>query len=212
MPDDASLRQHLNELLNGGHAHATFDKAVKSLPPNCAAKSPGARSIRPGRFSSISAWPNRTFSSSRETPTTSRPNSRKDIGPQRKSLPTTRPGTRACARSARTFAQCAIWWPLNPLTFSPHSSWDRPDHPERSAAHRGSQRLPPRSACAGAPSARGVEVAFCAGPESTMVRGGTCLRNCKDHEPWEDGAGVRARPWGEEPCWTHWCPSPCPVF
>ena len=28
-----SLRQHLLELLNGGHAHATFDQAVKGLPP-----------------------------------------------------------------------------------------------------------------------------------------------------------------------------------
>jgi hypothetical protein len=29
---DASLRQHLLELLKGGHAHATFDAAVKNLP------------------------------------------------------------------------------------------------------------------------------------------------------------------------------------
>ncbi len=28
----ASLRQHLLDLLNGGHAHATFDAAVKNLP------------------------------------------------------------------------------------------------------------------------------------------------------------------------------------
>ncbi len=28
----ASLRQHLLDLLNGGHAHATFDAAVRNLP------------------------------------------------------------------------------------------------------------------------------------------------------------------------------------
>ena len=35
MADDlnASLRQHLLELLTGGHAHATFEDAVKGLPP-----------------------------------------------------------------------------------------------------------------------------------------------------------------------------------
>lgn len=34
MPDDphASLRQHVLELLNGGHAHATFESAIKGLP------------------------------------------------------------------------------------------------------------------------------------------------------------------------------------
>ncbi len=29
---DNSLRQHLLDLLNGGHAHATFDAAVRNLP------------------------------------------------------------------------------------------------------------------------------------------------------------------------------------
>lgn len=35
MPQDpnASLRQHLLELLTGGHAHATFEDAIKGLPP-----------------------------------------------------------------------------------------------------------------------------------------------------------------------------------
>jgi hypothetical protein len=32
MGKDASLRSHVLELLNGGHAHATFDKAVGNLP------------------------------------------------------------------------------------------------------------------------------------------------------------------------------------
>jgi uncharacterized damage-inducible protein DinB len=35
MPKDPnhSLRQHLLELLKGGHGHATFDDAIKNLPP-----------------------------------------------------------------------------------------------------------------------------------------------------------------------------------
>jgi DinB superfamily len=32
MPDDASLRRHLVELLKGGNAHADFDKAIAGLP------------------------------------------------------------------------------------------------------------------------------------------------------------------------------------
>jgi hypothetical protein len=37
---DASLRQHLIELLKGGHAHATFDAAVKNLPVALRGKRP----------------------------------------------------------------------------------------------------------------------------------------------------------------------------
>jgi hypothetical protein len=37
---DASLRQHLLELLKGGHAHATFDAAVKNLPVALRGKRP----------------------------------------------------------------------------------------------------------------------------------------------------------------------------
>lgn len=32
MNNDAALRKHLLELLNGGHAHATFDAAIDGLP------------------------------------------------------------------------------------------------------------------------------------------------------------------------------------
>jgi hypothetical protein len=32
MNQDQSLRDHLQELLRGGHGHATFDKAIKDLP------------------------------------------------------------------------------------------------------------------------------------------------------------------------------------
>lgn len=34
MPDDSSLRSHLLELLRGGSAHATFEDAVKEMPPD----------------------------------------------------------------------------------------------------------------------------------------------------------------------------------
>ncbi len=37
---DLSLRQHLLDLLNGGQAHANFDKAVKNLPENLRGKRP----------------------------------------------------------------------------------------------------------------------------------------------------------------------------
>ena len=33
MPDDRLLREHLIQLLRGGHAHATFDQAVHDFPP-----------------------------------------------------------------------------------------------------------------------------------------------------------------------------------
>jgi len=44
----AALRQHLVELLNGGHAHATFDTVIKNLPPKL-------RGERPANFPH-SAW------------------------------------------------------------------------------------------------------------------------------------------------------------
>src|SRR5579862_7199374 len=37
---NAALRQHLVEVLNGGHAHATFDAAVKNLPVALRGKRP----------------------------------------------------------------------------------------------------------------------------------------------------------------------------
>ena len=37
---DAELRQHVINLLKGGHAHATFDDAVKNFPPALRGKKP----------------------------------------------------------------------------------------------------------------------------------------------------------------------------
>ncbi len=37
---DAALRDHLVKLLAGGHAHATFDAAVKRLPPALRSRAP----------------------------------------------------------------------------------------------------------------------------------------------------------------------------
>jgi hypothetical protein len=37
---DASLREHLVEILKGGHAHATFDKAVRNLPADLRGRRP----------------------------------------------------------------------------------------------------------------------------------------------------------------------------
>ena len=38
--NDAALRKHLVELLTGGHAHATFEQAVKDLSPELQGKTP----------------------------------------------------------------------------------------------------------------------------------------------------------------------------
>ena len=40
MPNDAALRQHVVSLLTGGHAHADFEAAVKSLPVELRGKRP----------------------------------------------------------------------------------------------------------------------------------------------------------------------------
>jgi uncharacterized damage-inducible protein DinB len=40
MDQNAALRQHLVELLKGGHAHATFDQTVKNLPAELRGKKP----------------------------------------------------------------------------------------------------------------------------------------------------------------------------
>jgi DinB superfamily len=41
MPNhDPSLRQHLLELLQGGHAHATFDAVIANIPANLRGKKP----------------------------------------------------------------------------------------------------------------------------------------------------------------------------
>jgi DinB superfamily len=39
-PTDADLRQHVINLLNGGSAHASFDEAVKDMPPALRGKTP----------------------------------------------------------------------------------------------------------------------------------------------------------------------------
>jgi hypothetical protein len=40
MQKDKSLRQHLLDLLNGGNAHANFDRVVKDLPADLRGKTP----------------------------------------------------------------------------------------------------------------------------------------------------------------------------
>jgi hypothetical protein len=40
MDQNAALRQHLVELLKGGHAHATFDQTIKNLPAELRGKKP----------------------------------------------------------------------------------------------------------------------------------------------------------------------------
>jgi hypothetical protein len=40
MKSDKALREHLAELLEGGHAHVTFDAAIKGLPPELRGRKP----------------------------------------------------------------------------------------------------------------------------------------------------------------------------
>jgi hypothetical protein len=40
MPQDAALRQHLHELLQGAHAHATFKDAIEDFPDEIRGKRP----------------------------------------------------------------------------------------------------------------------------------------------------------------------------
>ena len=40
MPDDKSLREHLVAMLKGGHAHVTFEAAIKGLPAALRGKRP----------------------------------------------------------------------------------------------------------------------------------------------------------------------------
>ena len=52
---DKALREHLLALLNGGGAHAGFDKAIEGLPVALRGKRPKARNTRPGKSSSPAA-------------------------------------------------------------------------------------------------------------------------------------------------------------
>ncbi|HYW43242.1 MAG TPA: DinB family protein [Bryobacteraceae bacterium] len=43
MPDDRALREQLIQLVRGGHAHATFDQAIRDFPPGrMGVRPPGA--------------------------------------------------------------------------------------------------------------------------------------------------------------------------
>ena len=66
--EHAPLRQQLIELLHGGQAHATFDDAVKDLPAASAARFLLTSPTPPGSFSSTSASPSATSSTSLRRP------------------------------------------------------------------------------------------------------------------------------------------------
>jgi hypothetical protein len=50
MKTDASLRQHVLELLKGGHAHLDFDKAIAGLPANLRGEKPSGMPHTPWRL------------------------------------------------------------------------------------------------------------------------------------------------------------------
>jgi hypothetical protein len=49
-PHDAALRQHVVELLTGGHAHVTFDAAIEGLPADVRNAKPGGLPHSPWRL------------------------------------------------------------------------------------------------------------------------------------------------------------------
>ena len=50
MKNDSSFRQHLIELLTGGHAHLDFDKAIAGLPANLRGEKPAGLPHTPWRL------------------------------------------------------------------------------------------------------------------------------------------------------------------
>jgi hypothetical protein len=50
MSDTVALREHLLDLLDGGHAHLGFDRAVASLPPEVRGARPPGQSHTPWRL------------------------------------------------------------------------------------------------------------------------------------------------------------------
>ena len=66
---DAALRDHLVKLLEGGHAHATFDAAIKGLPAALRARAPKGLPYSPWQLLEhlrIAQWDILEFSRDRE--------------------------------------------------------------------------------------------------------------------------------------------------
>ena len=101
MGHEDQLREHLLDLLGGGHAHLNFDKAVAGLPPNCGAK-PAGLPHTPWRLLEhlrIAQWDILGFSITRAT---SRPSSRRATGPRGMHRPIPVLGTGRSRRSGPT--------------------------------------------------------------------------------------------------------------
>ncbi len=98
----AALREHLLELLNGGHAHATFDAAVKNLPAALRGKRPKGAEHSPWEVLEhlrIAQWDILEFS---RNPKHQSPRGPRATGRRRPRLRMKRRGTRACAPFAGT--------------------------------------------------------------------------------------------------------------
>ena len=94
---DAPLRHHLLELLNGGHAHADFDAAVRNVPVALRGKRPKGAEHSPWEILEHLRIAQGTFWSSRATPVTNRRTGRAATGPRPPRRPMKRRGTKARA-------------------------------------------------------------------------------------------------------------------
>ena len=141
---DAALRQHLLELINGGHAHVDFDTAVRGLSPALRGKRPKGADHSPWEILEhlrIAQWDILEFS--------------RDAGHESPDWPSGYwPATAHAARREGLGQECARLSPRSDCdvrsgqesgdrSVCADSARQRPNHPARGAARCRSQRLSP---------------------------------------------------------------------
>ncbi len=156
---DAPLRQHLLDLLTGGHAHADFDTATRNIPPGAARQAAQRRrafSLEILEHMRIAQWDILEFLARSRPPIAgvarrllagdARAAGRKSVGQERARIS---PRSDGDVRSGRQSVHRSLR--QNP-------AWRRANDPARGVACGRSQRLPSWRNGAGAPPARNMEV------------------------------------------------------
>ena len=107
--NDAALREHVVEFLTGGHAHATFEQAVKGLPVELRGKTPKGAEHSPWELLEhlrIAQWDILEFSRNAKHESPKWP---EGYWPKEKAPADEKAGTRACARSSKDLKEmCAL--------------------------------------------------------------------------------------------------------
>jgi hypothetical protein len=114
----ARLREHLLELLKGGGAHLTFDKAIAGLPAELRGAKPRSVPHTPWRLLEhlrIAQWDILEFT---RDPHHISPPWPEGYWPAGDARPTTGLGTGVCPPSGPTAGRCRTWWPTRPRTCS----------------------------------------------------------------------------------------------